>query len=350
MQVRSQNYLIKWDATISDAINLLDKNGGLICIVIDNEERVVGTVTDGDIRRAMISDFSLMSPVNEISQKNFISTSETSNKETSYALMQKMKLKCIPVLDNEGRFVDLHVAHQFGGYKALPNHAVLMAGGKGKRLFPMTQDVPKPLLQIGDKPILELILEDLVDQGIGTFWISINYLGEKIKQYFDDGSRWGVEINYLEEKKPRGTAGSLELLKVQLSSPILVMNGDVLANININRMIELHERTDALMTVGAKVHKLSVPFGVLEVENELITDLAEKPDMDVLVNAGIYMLDPSIIDLIETGECLDMTDLMQRVIKADGRVSPFFLLHNWIDIGMPEQLQNARETFRQEYR
>ena len=212
----------------------------------------------------------------------------------------------------------------------------------------MTQDVPKPLPRIDDKPILELILEDLIDQGIETFWISINYLGEKIKQHFDDGSRWGVEINYLEEEKPRGTAGSLELLKAQPSSPILVMNGDVLANININRMIEVHETTSASMTVGAKLHKLSVPFGVLEVENELITDLAEKPDMDVLVNAGIYMLDPSIIDLIGTGECLDMTDLMQRVIKADGRVSPFVLLHNWIDIGMPEQLQDARENFPRE--
>lgn len=342
-----EKYLLNWDATIGDAINLLDRNGGLVCIVVEAEGKVIGTITDGDIRRAMIRKISLTSSVSEVVQRNFVSISECAAESASRRLMQEKRLKCIPVLDTSGRLVNIHFAEQFGFRPELPNHAVLMAGGKGTRLFPITRNIPKPMLPLGDKPILERILEDLVDQGIRTFWISINYLGEAVKAHFGDGSRWGVNIEYLEEDKPRGTAGSLELLPVdKINSPVFVMNGDIVANISLERMIELHQSTDASMTIGSKLHNVNVPFGVLQVEDGRVNGLTEKPDMEILVNAGFYMLEPSVLRLIPKGQYLDMPELMQLAIDAGKTVRPFVLLDNWIDVGLPEQLQNARDKFR----
>lgn len=341
-----EKFLLKWNATIDDAIKLLDRVGGLICIVIDDNGRAVGTITDGDIRRAVLKNVSLRSSLEEVVQRNFVSVEEGTSRNASIRLMRECKLKCIPVLNSAGKPLQLHVANQYSANPALPNHAVLMAGGKGTRLFPITRDIPKPMLSVGDKPILERIIEDLIDQGIQTFWISINYLGEVIKAHFQDGSRWGVDINYLEEDKPRGTAGSLELLpKEDLSAPVLVMNGDIVAKINLGRMIEAHESTGAAMTIGSKLHNINVPFGVLQVSDGCVTGLSEKPDMELLVNAGFYLLEPEILKLIPPGAHLDMTELMESSINDGQKVSPFVLLDSWIDIGLPDQLQNARNKF-----
>jgi len=342
-----EKFLLKRGATVAEAMNLLDRVGGLICIVVDEDGRAVGTITDGDIRRAIIRNISLKSPLDEVVQRKFVSVDENATRIVWIRLMREHKLKCIPVLDAAGRPVDLHIAEQFVARPLLPNHAVLMAGGKGTRLFPTTRKIPKPMLTIGDKPILERILENLVDQGIQTFWISINYLGEAIKAHFENGNRWGVDIRYLEEGKPRGTAGSLELLPLEnIDSSILVMNGDIVANIDLGRMIEFHESTKSSMTIASKLHNVNVPFGVLHVAGERVTGLTEKPDIEVLVNAGIYMLEPSVLKLIPSGEHLDMTELMQLSIDAGQTVTPFVLLDNWMDIGMPDQLQNARDKFR----
>ena len=346
MDEELEKFLLKWNATIGDAINLLDRVGGLICIVIDDNGRAVGTITDGDIRRALLKNISLRSPLDEVVQRNFVSVDEGASKNASMRLMRERKLKCIPVLNSAGKPLELHVAEQYGAHPALPNHAVLMAGGKGTRLFPITRDIPKPMLNVGDKPILERIVENLIEQGIQTFWISINYLGEAIKAHFQDGSRWGVDINYLEEDKPRGTAGSLELLPIEdMNAPVFVMNGDIVANINLERMVELHKSAGAVMTIGSKLHNINVPFGVLQVSDGRVTGLSEKPDMELLVNAGFYLLEPEILKLIPPGAHLDMTELMGLSIEAGQKVSPFVLLDSWMDIGLPDQLQNARNKF-----
>ena len=206
--------------------------------------------------------------------------------------MRERKLKCIPVLDADGKPVDLHIVEQFGVSSALPNHAVLMVGGRGTRLFPMTRDVPKPMLTIGGKPILERIIEDLIDQGIQTFWMSINYLGEAIKTHFDDG-KVGELISGIGGGNARNSRQP-RILPAENMVPRFCDERRIVANINLERMIASHKSAGASMTVGSKLYNINIPFGVLQVMDGLVTGLKEKPDMEVLVNAGFYMLEPSV--------------------------------------------------------
>ena len=341
-----EKYIILRNSTVADGIRTLNENGGIVCVIVGSNNVVVGTVTDGDIRRALLKGATLSSNIMDVCCSDFAFVLQGSSRQSSYMLMMERKLDSVLVLNDKKQLVDIFLANKRPDqFKRLSLCAVLMAGGKGKRLFPLTKDVPKPLLFVGDKPILEIILEGLIEQGIRKFWISINYLGHLIKDHFGDGSKWGVEIEYLEETEPLGTAGALGLLPDLEEQNILVMNSDILSTMDISKMLARHEETGASVTVAAKLHEMNVPFGVIDVNSSNVSSITEKPSVEFLINAGAYLIRSPYLKYVMPGEIIDMTTLINRGIENDEAVVPFVLLNNWLDIGRPEQLEMARRDF-----
>jgi NDP-sugar pyrophosphorylase family protein len=247
----------------------------------------------------------------------------------------------LPVLDAAGRLVALEILPDTG--PAQPEVAVLMAGGLGKRLRPITETIPKPLVMVGDAPILELILRHLIGQGVRRFYISVNYKGEMIEDYFGNGKKWDAEITYLHEVEEMGTAGALSLLPEKPDVPFLLMNGDVMTSVSLRQMFNYHIDMGAATTVGAFAHEYQVPYGVLEMEDGRVTRIDEKPVIRRYVSGGVYMLSPGVLELVRPGEPLDMPVLIDRLLAGNMRVAAFPIREYWIDIGRHDDLKRASQ-------
>ena len=331
--------------TVRDAMAAIDRGARQIALVLAPDGKLVATVTDGDIRRGLLRGVGLDAPVNEVMHTGFIAITDAEGHKAAFNLMQARRLHHVPILDNDGRLVDLATVEEVPGLVQRNTNVVLMAGGLGTRLRPLTETVPKPMLEVGNKPILELILRNFTEQGFHNFTISLNYKGEMIREHFGDGSEFDARITYVQETKRLGTAGALSLLETRPKSPFIVMNADLLTTIPFDAVLRFHEETGAVGTMCARNYAMQVPYGVIEVEDTALKGIVEKPTHSHLVNAGIYVLSPAALDYVVADEFLDMPNLFERVMKSGARASVFPIQEYWMDIGRPEDLHQARTEY-----
>ncbi|NQU61764.1 MAG: CBS domain-containing protein [Rhodospirillales bacterium] len=341
-----QATLIAPGKTVRDAIETIQNSGGQICLVAGDDRVLLGTITDGDVRRGLLNGLDLDTPVEKVMNKKPHSISPNADPAKVQALMKKDLLRQIPAVDEQGRVVGLYHINDFeSGQISRNNWVVLMAGGLGTRLKPLTEDNPKPLLPVGDKPILETILEGFIEQNFRKFYISVNYKAAAIKVHFGNGEKWGVEIRYLEEKTRLGTAGALQLIPETPDHPLFVMNGDLLTRVNFQDLLEYHLGHDAKATMCVREYDLQVPFGVVDIKNNRIQDIDEKPLQRFFINAGIYVLDPDLIGLIPEGKQFDMTDLFGRAAEEGHSTAAFPIHEYWLDVGRIDDLEQANLEF-----
>ena len=335
---------LKQDNTMEMAIKILNQESLRIVMVVDQDERLVGTITDGDIRRGLIKQLSLNAELSEFMFRNPTVASLKDSKSSILAIMKKLDLLQIPIIDDDRKVVGLETLQHLLEKNRFNNPILLMAGGFGKRLTPITNDIPKPLLKVGTKPILENIIEEFIDAGFHNFYISTHYKADMVQEYFGDGSDWGVSIQYVYEEKPLGTAGSLGLLPSDLPKlPILVMNGDLLTKLDFEKLLNFHLREGADATMCVREYDFQVPYGVINNDGKYVTSIEEKPTHRFFINAGIYVLNPSILDSIDGKSYLDMPQLLERKIKDSNKVNMFPVHEYWLDIGQTEQLLQAQK-------
>ena len=327
--------------SLSDAIRVIDVGDVQIALVIDGNRRLIGTITDGDIRRALLRGEALDTPVEKIMFRSFRALPASATEDEALALMRRETLHQIPALDEQGRVVRLFLLEELIKPKRRANPVVIMAGGEGKRLRPLTQDCPKPMLRVGGKPLLEIILEQCIDAGFQHFYLSVNYLKNQIQYHFGDGARWHVSIDYLEETQPLGTGGALSLLPQKPTEPLLVLNGDVLTRVDYGRLLRFHNEHEAAATLCVREHTTQIPYGVVRMDDLHVLTLEEKPVLSHYVNAGIYLLDPALIDLVPQDRFFDMPTLLEKAMQHQHRVSAFPIHEYWLDVGHPETLARA---------
>ncbi len=335
--------LVNPDSSFQQAVAAINAGSLRIALVADAERRLVGTVTDGDVRRALLRGVALEAPISEIMNRSPKFAEKGTPKVKIRAMMEQDDLLTIPLLD-EGVLVGLETLQNIIAQRKYDNPVVLMAGGFGTRLRPLTECCPKPLLRVGDKPILETILEGFVDAGFHQFYISTHYLPEMIRSHFGDGSNWGVNINYIHEEEPLGTGGALGLLPESLPElPLVLMNGDLLTKVDFEQLVRFHEQTDAVATVCGRHYEQQVPYGVIQVDEHSITEIVEKPTQRFFVNAGIYVLGPDILAAVRKNQKIDMPTLLDEFIAKGSQVSMFPLHEYWLDIGRMNDFEQAQQ-------
>jgi dTDP-glucose pyrophosphorylase/CBS domain-containing protein len=334
-------------ASIHDVIARIDRNDTGIALVVDGERRLIGTITDGDIRRALLEGLPLDAAAREVLARKPAHAPQqptTAPAGTSRAdlldLMNQNQVRQVPLVDPQGRVVDIVLLPDLVEEYQLPLRALVMAGGFGTRLRPLTDDRPKSMLPVGGRPLLEVIVRQLRDAGIRRVNLATHYKSEMIAQHFGDGRELSVEINYVREDQPLGTAGALSLL-ADSDEPLLVINGDILTQVNVAAMLEFHRANHADMTVAVRPLELQVPYGVVHTEGVSITRIDEKPLVRYLVNAGIYLINGDVCRLVLSGDRCDMTDLIGRAMSSGRRVISFPLHEYWLDIGKAEDYARA---------
>lgn len=346
---RWQDGVVAENTPIFDAIEAMNQASTGICLVCDGDGRLLGTITDGDIRRALLARIGLDQPAGRVMNPRPQTAPASSPPATRLALMRQTKVHQLPLVQ-DGRVVGLALLDDLIGADSShrDNWVVLMAGGQGKRLRPLTETLPKPLIQVGDRPVMETILDNLISHGFRRFLLSVNYKAEMIERHFGDGSRWNVEIRYLRETCPLGTAGPLGLIHEPLDAPLVVMNGDVLTRVDFSELLDHHTRDRAKATMGVRKYEFQLPFGVVRIGGDgAILDIAEKPCHEVFVNAGIYVLDPTVLPLIPPGQAFDMPALFEKVLAQGDRAGVFPIHEYWMDIGRLDDLEQANREFDQ---
>ena len=339
MQKSLESVFIIRTATIRDAITCIDRGGRGIALVIDEVRHLIGTVTDGDVRRAMLAALDLETPVSVLLarkagtqySKPVIANAGTGVEEL-LSLMRLNVLRQIPILDDDGHVIDLVLRDDLVPPDELQLQAVIMAGGLGTRLRPLTDDLPKPMLPVDGKPLMERVIEQLRQVGIRRMNITTHFKPEKIMEHFGDGRAFGVELNYVDEKQPLGTGGALGLMPLP-NEPVLVINGDILTQVDFRAMLNFHQENHADMTVAVRRYEMQVPYGVIECEGVQVRGLQEKPEVGFLVNAGIYLLEPSVYQYMPQNTTFNMTDLIQWLLDAKRSVVSFPIHEYWLDIG-----------------
>ncbi len=331
--------------SILQALRQVDSSDSQILVVLSSESTLLGVLTDGDIRRALISGLILTDTIDQIINYDFISAPVNTSDKELIGIMSLHQIKHIPIIDNDGRLVGIAYLPELIRRVARTTPIVIMAGGKGTRLRPLTYTCPKPMLDIAGKPMLEIIINQFVDFGFCNFYLSVNYLKEQIIEYFGDGSQFGINISYLIEDIPLGTAGSLSLLSPHIDEPIFVTNGDVLAKINPVHMLEFHHEHDAEATIAVRSYEHQVPFGVVTSNNNYLVAFKEKPIQSCLINTGIYIINPSVLRFLSESLPTDMPTLLGTCLVNRQKVSVYQVQSSWIDVGRPESLQYAIETW-----
>ncbi|WP_367606887.1 nucleotidyltransferase family protein [Legionella sp. W05-934-2] len=338
--------IISADKSIREAISVLDSSIYQIILVVDEQNHLLGTITDGDIRRAILKGLDLEMPLSLVMNKNPIVVSPNEEREKVLHLMRQHHLRQIPVVDENGIVVDLDYVYDMWSDAEDENIAVIMVGGLGTRLKPLTNDCPKPMLEIGGKPILETILCNLKDYNIKHFFFSVNYKADIIQNHFGDGSKWDVKIDYLKESEPMGTAGALSLLDVETKKPILVMNGDILSKVNVKELFNYHRKHNSKATMCVRQYDYKVPYGVITLDDQFsMKEIQEKPSHKFLVNAGIYALEPTALDYIPKNCRYDMTTLFETLKQNDECVQTFPIREYWLDIGQHNDFKKAQNEF-----
>lgn len=338
-----ESALIARSATIGQAMWAVDRSAGGIALVIGPDGRLVGVATDGDLRRALLRGATLDSPLEGAMIEQFVALRAGRSRADALDLMRARRIDAIPVVDPSGRPVALHLLHAFLAPTSRPNWAIVMAGGQGLRLRPLTDTVPKPMLRVAGRPILERIVLHLVGFGITRIFISVHYLASMIEDHFGDGSALGASIAYLREHEPLGTAGALGLLPEAPQHPLILLNGDLVTSVDIDRLLAFHAAGNYAATVGVRRYLHTVPFGCVERDGPRVVAIEEKPTITREVNTGIYALEPRVAALVPPGTRAMMPQVIDRILAQGDEVGGFEVEDDWVDVGQREQLIAARE-------
>ena len=329
---------------ISEAIGILDKGGIGVLLLCKKNNLLVGIMTDGDIRRAILKNISFDNSCSSIAGKKPLTGQGGISAKDALKLMntgRKFIVNQLPLVDPEGRVVDILLRRDLMTEESLPISAVIMAGGFGKRMRPFTEDLPKPMLDVGGRPLMEHTIDQLRQSGIHNVNITTHYRAETIQEHFRDGDDFGVRINYVPEDRPLGTAGALSLMEPQ-DEPVLVINGDILTKVDFRSMLKFHQENNSDLTIGVSRYGIQVPFGVVETNGIVVQGISEKPQMNFLVNAGIYLIEPSVLEDVPEGEPSDMIDLIQILSGKGGRIINFPIVEYWLDIGKLSDYERAQ--------
>jgi NDP-sugar pyrophosphorylase family protein len=318
--------------------------------VLDDSKKVVGTLSDGDIRRGLLNGLNLDSTIEDIYFKEPTLASVNDSKDVIIQKALRKHIYQIPIVDSEGRFVKIEELSNLLKVNAKYNRVFLMAGGLGTRLRPLTQDTPKPLLKVGNKPILETIIENFAKYGFVNITISVNYKADMIKKYFGDGSNLGVNIDYIEETKRLGTAGALSLIKDRPQEPFFVMNADLLTNVNFEHLLDFHLVEHSVATMCVREYDYQVPYGVIQTQGSKILSIKEKPIHKFFVNAGIYVLSPQVFEYIPKNEFYDMPTLFEDIIQDELKSISFPIHEYWLDIGRMSDFEQAQHEYGDVFR
>lgn len=335
------------ETPIMEAVEKLNAAHKRILVVVGDGARLLGVVTDSNIRRAVLDRHDFSRPISDLMVTKPIVVSPDKSDQHVLAIMERTQCYQIPVVDKDGRLTGIHYIDELLGtaYKQKERVAVVMAGGLGSRLLPLTENKPKPLLEVGDKPILFTVFDQLLAADFGRIYVTLNYQGQQIAEAVENESAYRDHVRFIREEQPLGTAGALTLMEDVPDEPFLVMNGDILTKVALTELAQFHERERNLVTMALKEQSYEVPYGVVELENTRVTGLHEKPSLPVLINAGVYIVDPITLSRIPTNKRWDMTDVIDDLIEAQLRVGGFPIHEYWIDIGEPSQLNRAKDEF-----
>ncbi len=343
--------LLGSSSSMEDAINVLTKEALRIVIVVGADGGLLGIVTDGDIRRALVRGCTIASPVSEFMHENPVVASSEDSRLSIVSMMKEKDLLVVPVVNEKNRVTGVETLVQLLATKKYDNPVFLMAGGFGKRLSPLTDDIPKPLLKVGSKPILETILEQFAGYGFHNIFISVHYKADMLKEYFEDGKKWGVNIQYVQEKEPLGTAGSIGLLPKSIPNlPIVVMNGDLLTKVSFERLLEFHEESGESATMCVREYDFEVPYGIIESDDNKVKRIVEKPVHSFFVNAGIYIISPEFARSINGNNYLDMPSFLNSKLDSGDKVNVYPVHEYWVDIGGMDEYQLARKNYSEEFK
>jgi dTDP-glucose pyrophosphorylase/CBS domain-containing protein len=329
------------DCAVREAIESIDAGGVEIALVVDDERRLLGTISDGDIRRALLRGTSLDDCADTLANRSPRWAPVGATRDELLALMTEAGIEQVPLLQ-DGRVVDLVFIRELVKQEVDSSKVVIMAGGEGSRLRPLTEDVPKPMLPVGERPLLETVLGQVRESGFSKVLMAVNYRAEMIEDHFGDGEGFGVEIEYVREQEQLGSAGALQLVREQLDEPFIVMNADLLTKVNLGALIRFHTADRNAITVGVRQYALEVPYGVVEIEDGRVQALREKPTMQFFVNTGLYAVSPEAVKLLppELGR-FNMTDLIEAALASGARVGSFPVREYWLDIGQLADYERA---------
>ena len=337
--------IIAPEASISEAMAQLDKAATGVLLICDKVRHLLGLLTDGDFRRAILQRKPLSEPCATIASSHPITSPISVSSSEALRIMKEHDISQLPVVDSEGKVQKLILSKDIVPNRELALSAVVMAGGFGTRLLPLTENVPKPMLPVGGRPLLELTIAQLRRAGIKNVNVTTHYLPETISDYFGTGEMFGVRLNYLQEEHPLGTAGGIKLLK-QFDDTMLVINGDVLTGAPFGAMLDYHRAYHADLTIGVRKYEVQVPFGVVECEDVHVKGLEEKPSLSFFINAGTYLIEPAVRDFIPAGQRFDMTELISKLIEAGRIVVSFPIMEYWLDMGRHEDYAKAQQDVR----
>jgi dTDP-glucose pyrophosphorylase len=340
-----QKFSVPPTASVRDTMRVIGQGLMQIALVVDESRRLLGTVTDGDIRRGLLNGQSLDSPIRAVMNPQPIVVSKKTSTATAIRLMREKKIRQLITTDPEGRVVGIQLLDAVLSSLQRDNPVVIMAGGRGSRLRPLTEDTPKPMLAVGDRPLLETIVSRFANEGFEKLFVSLGYKGDAIQSHFKDGKDFGVQISYLTEDREMGTAGALGLLPERPSAPLIVMNCDVLTNVSFAKLLEFHEERGSIATMAVRQYDFKVPYGVVQTREGRITSIDEKPTLNFFVNAGIYVLNPAVLELIPRGQRFDMTQLFDQIVASGKPSSAFPICEYWTDIGSIDDFERAKHEY-----
>jgi dTDP-glucose pyrophosphorylase len=338
------------NSTIKDALKILDAGAMHIALVLDDENKLIGTITDGDIRRGILNGLTLDDGIESIIFRTPTVCSVNDTKEDILKIAVAKKLYQIPIVDLDGVLIGIDEVDELLKPAEHTNKVILMVGGMGTRLRPLTNDRPKPLLEVGSKPILETIIDNFAKYGFKNIILSVNYKSQMIEDYFGDGSKFGVTIDYVHEDERMGTAGALSLMREQLTEPFFVMNGDLLTNVNFEHMLEYHLSNQAIATMGVREYDFQVPYGVVNIDGHQITSIEEKPVHKFFVSGGMYILDTDVLSTIPDNTFYDMPTLFEKLMAKKQKAISFPIREYWLDIGRMSDFEQANNEYHKVFK
>jgi dTDP-glucose pyrophosphorylase len=335
--------VVRPEMPLKEAIAKIDRSGLQLALVLNPDETLIGVLSDGDVRRAILAGKSLDASVSEVMNCQPTVAPASMPRSKMLGLMRQLVIHHLPLVNSEDQVVGLATLDDLIGAVERPNWVIIMAGGLGTRLHPLTKECPKPLLKVGGKPILEIIVESFAEQGFKQIFLSVNYKADMIQDYFGEGDRWGVQFNYIHEKERLGTAGALSLLPERPTAPIIVMNGDILTRTSFDSLLKFHEAQNSVATMSVREYEFQVPYGVVQMDGIKIKAIEEKPLQRFFVNAGIYTLNPEVLEYIPNNTFFDMPTLFEHLISANQATAAYPLREYWLDIGRMGDLEKANQ-------
>ncbi|MGL6399609.1 nucleotidyltransferase family protein [Aeromonas veronii] len=343
MEKNWKKVVLSPEHSVRDALAVINEQALRVCLVVDQQQHLLGVVTDGDIRRAILNNISLTQSVTAVMNSTPITVSAKLTRAQLLETMRGNSILSLPIVDDAGKLIGLETWEKASSQPTYDNPVLIMAGGFGTRLKPLTDTCPKPMLKVGDKPILETLLNQFIKAGFKNIYISTHYMPEFITDYFGDGSAWGANIKYIHEQHPLGTGGALGLLPANLPPlPLIMMNGDVLTTVDFNSLLDFHTQNGSDATMCVREYNYQIPYGVITGEGNNITSMVEKPVHHFFVNAGIYVVNSYIAQSVIKGERIDMPTLLEKHMQEKKRISMFPLHEYWLDIGRMEDFNRAQ--------